>query len=85
LAVISAQLLTKSSPKIFAGSHGFVSRNSPRRGWLPKLSIFTRRDDGCGTPIGNYIMASARVISLISSDLSNFLAGRDLVPAGRTA
>lgn len=72
-AVIPGQLSPQGRSEIFAGPHGFVSRDSTRRGWLPKLGILARRYDGGGTSSSDHIMASARVIGPISND------GRDLL------
>ena len=77
-AVIASHLSPECPSEIFAGSHSFVSRNCSRRCWLPKLGVFTRRNDGCSPPSGNHIVASARVIRPISDDRGNFLIGRDL-------
>ena len=62
--VIPGQLSLQRPTKIFVGTYGF--------------SIFTRRDDCGGTPSGDHVVASARVISPVSRDRGNLLVGRDL-------
>ena len=77
-AVISGQLSPECSSKILARSHGFVSRDGARRGWLPKLSILARRNDCSGSANGDYVMASARVIGSIGGDRGYVLIRWDL-------
>lgn len=43
-AAIAGQLSPECPSEIFAGSHSFVSRDSARRGWFPKLGVLTRRE-----------------------------------------
>ena len=78
-AVIAGQFSPQwCPPKIFARSHSFVSRDGARRRWLPKLRILVRRDDSCGSPSGNHVVASARVISPVSGDRGDSLIRWDL-------
>ena len=72
-AVIPGQLSPECPTKVFAGPHSFVSRDSPRRGLLPKLDILTRGDDGGGSASGNHIVASARLIGPIGCDRDDLL------------
>ena len=76
--MISGQLSPECSSEIFAGSYSFVSRDGPRRGWLPKLGVLARRDDGRGSASGNYVVASARVIGPIGGDRGDLLIGGNL-------
>ncbi len=76
--MIPGQLSPQGTSEISAGPHGFVSRDGARRCWLPKLRILPGRDDGCGCPSGNHVVASARVIGPTSGDRGDLLIRWDL-------
>ena len=77
--MISRQLSPESPSEILARPHSFVSRDGARRGWLPKLGILARRDDGCGPTRGDYVVASARIIGPIGGDRGDVLIRWDLL------
>ena len=69
---------TEYGPGILTPSRLGSGRWPIARG-LPWLSILASRNDSMGIPLGNRVVASARVVSPVSGDRSNVLIGRDLV------
>ena len=64
-AVVSAPISPDCAAEVFRGAQGLVARDGTRRGRFPGFGISAGWDDGGGAPIGDDIVAIARVVSAV--------------------
>ena len=78
-AVVSAPFSPDSAAEVFRCAQRLVPGDGPRGRRLPRPGILAGRYDGIGVPVGDSVVALARVIRSVGSDRADFHTGGDLV------